>query len=300
MGADRHVVAVDDVFSSPVPTGGGWHRGRSGCGKSTLARLILGLLEPTAGRSPSRPGGHGDGPAGARPPDQPVFQDPFRLAQPRWRACATSSPCRSGARRHRAGEIARRVDGCGRGSASRARWGQRRPTELSGGQRQRVAIARALVLRPRIVVCDEPTSALDVSVQAQILNLLRRAPPRPRPDLSVHQPQPRGGRACRKRGGGDVSRPFRRTRADRDAVPHPRASLHQGAARLGPDAGARPWRADVGLGDIRLTGQHPARLPLPSTLPDRRATLLGRDPLLKPRAQRAAWSACWYLSQPMG
>ncbi|WP_020693958.1 ABC transporter ATP-binding protein [Reyranella massiliensis] len=172
-GADRHVVAVDDVSFAVPPGGVLGVVGESGCGKSTLARLILGLLEPTAGDIAVE---------GQRVTDmdrkararliQPVFQDPFSSLNPLTRIRdIVAMPLVAQGTFGRA-EIAKRVDEMLERVGLRAEMGQRLPPELSGGQRQRVAIARALVLRPRIVVCDEPTSALDVSVQAQILNLL--------------------------------------------------------------------------------------------------------------------------------
>ena len=148
--------------------------GESGCGKSTLARLILGLLPPTAGDITVE---------GQRVLDmdrrararliQPVFQDPFASLNPLARVRDIVAMPLKAQGDIAAGEIAKRVDEMLARVGLSAEMGRRLPTELSGGQRQRVAIARALVLRPRIVVCDEPTSALDVSVQAQILNLLR-------------------------------------------------------------------------------------------------------------------------------
>jgi len=148
--------------------------GESGCGKSTLARVILGLL----------PASEGDVLVDGRSLlamdrrerarlIQPVFQDPFSSLNPRQRVheivglpLAAQGNVPAAQRRDRVMEMLARV-----GLSSEM--ADRMPAALSGGQRQRVAIARALVLRPSIVVCDEPTSALDVSVQAQILNLMR-------------------------------------------------------------------------------------------------------------------------------
>jgi peptide/nickel transport system ATP-binding protein len=148
--------------------------GESGCGKSTLARIALGLLTPTSG-SVRIAGGALD----ALPRReiarlvQPVFQDPYAsLAPHRSVVHAVMVPLqvlRIGAtaeRRWRALQMLEKVGLPGH-------MADRLPSELSGGQQQRVAIARALVLRPPVLICDEPTSALDVSVQAQILNLLR-------------------------------------------------------------------------------------------------------------------------------
>ncbi len=169
----RHVVAVDDVSFS-VPQGGVLGVvGESGCGKSTLARLILGLLEPSAGEITVE--GQKilamDRKARARL-IQPVFQDPFSSLNPLTRVRdIVAMPLIAQGTLDRATVTTRVEEMLERVGLSREQ-GTRLPTELSGGQRQRVAIARALVLRPRIVVCDEPTSALDVSVQAQILNLL--------------------------------------------------------------------------------------------------------------------------------
>ena len=172
-GADRHVVAVDDVSLAVPPGGVLGVVGESGCSKSTLARLILGLLEPTAGdiAVEGQRGTDMDRRARARL-IQPVFQDPFASLNPLAKVRdIVGMPLVAQGDIGKA-EITKRVDEMLARVGLRAEMGQRLPTELSGGQRQRVAIARALVLRPRIVVCDEPTSALDVSVQAQILNLL--------------------------------------------------------------------------------------------------------------------------------
>ena len=152
--------------------------GESGCGKSTLARCLMRLEEPTAGcvrlkgvditRMSAR---------ALRPLRrhmQIVFQDPFASLNPRWSIGALmADPLRLQAmvpraeRRARAKELLETV-GLG------ADYLDRYPHELSGGQRQRVAIARALAVRPDIIICDEPVSALDVSIQAQVINLLKR------------------------------------------------------------------------------------------------------------------------------
>ncbi|WP_372624188.1 ABC transporter ATP-binding protein [Falsiroseomonas sp.] len=150
--------------------------GESGCGKSTTGRLLVRLLEPTAGRILFN--GTDIAPMGQRrlrplrPQFQIIAQDPYGSLNPRMRVeeilrepmQVAGMPAANQARRTR--ELLDRV-GLAPGHAARF------PHEFSGGQRQRIAIARSLALRPRLVVCDEPVSALDVSVQAQIINLLK-------------------------------------------------------------------------------------------------------------------------------
>jgi peptide/nickel transport system ATP-binding protein len=151
--------------------------GESGSGKSTIARMIAGLYRVDAGavRFEGR-----DVTAGARGvPDwyrreiQMIFQDPYSSLNPRMRVDEiVAEPARhhrllSGrALNDRVGELLDRV---GLGAAA----GLKYPHEFSGGQRQRISIARALATQPRFLICDEPTSALDVSIQAQILNILK-------------------------------------------------------------------------------------------------------------------------------
>jgi len=153
--------------------------GESGCGKSTLARLIVGLVAPTRGSvlfdgtDLTRIGSR-RALAPFRRRMQMVFQDPSASLNPRWRARdLIAEPLRAFGLAAGGGEAAERVAGLLGQVGLAAEDGEKYPHEFSGGQRQRVCIARALSGRPEFLVCDEPTSALDVSVQAQILNLLK-------------------------------------------------------------------------------------------------------------------------------
>ena len=201
--ADRStplVEVVDLVKHFPVKTGilqrtGAWVRavdlvsfevrkgetlglvGESGCGKTTVGRLILRLIEPTSGTirfdgaditnvtgSKLRP---------YRRRMQIIFQDPFASLDPRQ---PIGDSIGEGLRIHglgsgaeRRAKVARMMDLVGLQPYQARRY----PHEFSGGQRQRIGIARALVLEPDLIICDEPVSALDVSIQAQVLNLLK-------------------------------------------------------------------------------------------------------------------------------
>lgn len=152
--------------------------GESGCGKSTLAKAILRLVEPTRGSV--RLDGQEITTLGrealrrCRAQMQIIFQDPYSSLNPRMRVGeileeglqSLRSDLERSVRASRIAELLQRV-GLEKGAALRY------PHAFSGGQRQRIAIARALAVAPRLLVCDEPTSALDVSVQAQIINMLR-------------------------------------------------------------------------------------------------------------------------------
>jgi peptide/nickel transport system ATP-binding protein len=157
--------------------------GESGCGKSTVARLIVGLYPPTQGTIRyegvvlAGAGGEASDSAAqrrARRGMQMIFQDPYASLNPRWRvADIVAEPLRvqegalpGAAIEARVGELLGQV-----GLA--AVDGIKYPHQFSGGQRQGISIARALATQPSFLVCDEPTSALDVSVQAQVLNLMR-------------------------------------------------------------------------------------------------------------------------------
>jgi peptide/nickel transport system ATP-binding protein len=153
--------------------------GESGSGKSTVARMTVGLLEPTAG---SVTIDNIDMWAPAQRLErqrlrrrlQMIFQDPFASLNPRWRVQRIiADPIRAFGLAKDKGEIDYRVCELLRLVGLDPSDGAKYPHEFSGGQRQRICIARALSSNPEFIVCDEPTSALDVSVQAQILNLMR-------------------------------------------------------------------------------------------------------------------------------
>jgi peptide/nickel transport system ATP-binding protein len=153
--------------------------GESGCGKSTVARLLVGLYEPSRGslRFDGR-----DAHAAFRKPEgrqlrrriQMIFQDPYASLNPRWTVeDIVGEPLTEhrlitdkAALRERVGELLLSV---GLSPLDMVKY----PHQFSGGQRQRVSIARALATEPEFLVCDEPTSALDVSVQAQVLNIMK-------------------------------------------------------------------------------------------------------------------------------
>jgi peptide/nickel transport system ATP-binding protein len=153
--------------------------GESGCGKSTVARLLVGLYAPTAGRvlfdgddiaatlaSPRA--------AALRRRMQMIFQDPYASLNPRWVVRdIVAEPLIEHGLIGSADDLKTRVADLLKSVGLAAADMEKFPHQFSGGQRQRISIARALATQPEFLVCDEPTSALDVSVQAQVLNIMK-------------------------------------------------------------------------------------------------------------------------------
>jgi peptide/nickel transport system ATP-binding protein len=174
-----HVRAVDGVSLAISPGRTLALVGESGCGKTTVGKALLQLIPPTAGSV--RLGGSelvglkGRRLRGARRHMQMIFQDPFASLNPRMRVgeIIAEGIAALGVT-HEAGAPAAAVAALLAQVGLAADAVDRYPHEFSGGQRQRIAIARALAVQPELLICDEPTSALDVSVQAQILNLLKQ------------------------------------------------------------------------------------------------------------------------------
>lgn len=172
---DSFVKAVDDVSLDLYPGETIGLVGESGCGKSTTGRMVVGLSKPTEGEIYFQ---------GKKLSDyknkkalgknlQMIFQDPYSSLNPRMKVeDIIAEPLVL----HKVGtklERRKRVDELLERVGLDSHHGNRYPIEFSGGQRQRLGIARALALEPKLIVCDEPVSALDVSIQAQILNLLK-------------------------------------------------------------------------------------------------------------------------------
>ncbi len=173
-GAFETVKAVDDVSFSINEGETLGLVGESGCGKSTLGRIILRLLNEDSGKiffsgkeitslgfNELKP---------FRRDMQIIFQDPFASLNPRIKiGPAVAETLEILGDENAAGKAAKMLELTGLSAAAYSKY----PHEFSGGQRQRICIARALISRPKFIVCDEPVSSLDVSVQAQIINLLK-------------------------------------------------------------------------------------------------------------------------------
>ncbi len=155
--------------------------GESGCGKSTVAKLIVGLYASSTG-SVTIDGqdmkialtSNNDAARALRRKVQMIFQDPYASLNPRWRvADIVAEPIRTHKLIANGAALDKRVAELLGFVKLTAKDGEKYPHQFSGGQRQRISIARALASNPEFLICDEPTSALDVSVQAQVLNLMK-------------------------------------------------------------------------------------------------------------------------------
>ncbi|HTJ56073.1 MAG TPA: dipeptide ABC transporter ATP-binding protein [Devosiaceae bacterium] len=179
LGRRRDYVRAVDGVSFKISRGRTFGLvGESGCGKSTLGKVVVRLEEATSG-AVHYDGNNFLGTSGAdlrrlRREVQIIFQDPYGSLDPRMTVeqilaepFAIHGLLNSADRAARIREL---LDAVGLPAANASRY----PHEFSGGQRQRIGIARALALGPRLIVCDEPVSALDVSIQSQVLNLLKR------------------------------------------------------------------------------------------------------------------------------
>ena len=225
--------------------------------------LLVRLLESHLGLDPVRGRGHrhrarSDALKALHREMQMVFQDPYSSLNPRKTVGSIiAEPFAihgllkgSGERKKRVQELMDRV-------GLNPEHYNRYPHEFSGGQRQRIGVARAIALEPKLLVADEPVSALDVSIQAQVLNLLRGLQREMGLTLDLHRPRPLGRAPHVRPRGGHVSRQDRRDRRQRRALFVPAPPLHGRAARRG--SGRQPERGQAA----------PARSSSPATFPAR-------------------------------
>ena len=272
-GKPAYVKAVDGVTFDVYENETFGLVGESGCGKSTTGRTVVRLNKPTAGSVTFE--GHDLFAKMNRQQNmdltqkiQIIYQDPYSSLDPRF----TVGRCieeplivhHMGNKEERRARVLQLMHDVGLREEVYTRY----PHEFSGGQRQRIGVARALALDPKLVVCDEPVSALDVSIQAQILNLMRELQRKYQPDVHLHFAQPERCQTHLRPHCRDVSGQHRRNCAEEGTVRQPAASLHEGAA--GGDSDSRPGHPrDAGHAGRRCTESHqPAEgLLLPHALP---------------------------------
>lgn len=181
MGREKNVLTAVNAVSFAIPKGQTYALvGESGSGKSTIAQMVAGLLRPSSGTITIN--GHDFCDPHLSVQDrlamrrwvQMVFQSPYASLNPRWkiRDILREPVVAFGLLEDRSAQDKRVVELLEQVGLS-PKDGEKYPHEFSGGQRQRISIARAIASQPELIICDEPTSALDVSVQAQVLNLLK-------------------------------------------------------------------------------------------------------------------------------
>ncbi len=248
--------------------------GESGCGKSTTGRLMLRLLDPTAGSIKFE----GQEIADIKPKElvefrrdaQMIFQDPYSSLNPRKTVGSIiGEPFAIHKLKTGEGERRKAVQDLMDTVGLNPEHFNRYPHEFSGGQRQRIGVARAIALRPKLIVADEPVSALDVSIQAQVLNLLRELQRDLGLTLDLHRPRPLGRPPHVRPRRRHVPRPDRRAGELRPALRPSADALHRradvGGADRGPEAG-RGQEAPDPRRRRAVTDQPAARLPLPHPL----------------------------------
>ena len=225
--------------------------GESGCGKTTVSKMIMRAITPNSGRVLFDDGTgpkdvhklEGEALTAYRRSVQFIFQDPFSSLNPRMTVYELlTEPLRIhdiGTSDERYERVKQLLDMVGLDQRVLRRY----PHSFSGGQRQRLGIARALALEPRVLLCDEPVSALDVSVQAQVLNLLKDLQSALGLVLSLRVAQPRRRGLHRRHHRGHVPGLHRRGGSEILALPQSGPSLHAGSSRRRAGSGHRPARS---------------------------------------------------------